>query len=382
MIDKFLMIGGGVLEERGGHFFVKAALAEYLKGMTRYFRSVAFMGQLSFTQHSYSTSLDELGVNAYPWRAGAAGLMASAKVLWHCLDQQTGVWIQLPQVSLFPLMLLVRLRAKRMLAYGADDWGQIARRYTGADFLWKRPLFLASVSLPLRWADCVLVRGPKLLALAQRYNSRVVESLPIISSGQGYTLRNDSCQNTRICVLYVGKLLLSKGVGILLEAMALLDREGDLKGHFALRLVGDGKDRSEITVMARRLGLEDSVEFWGYCDDPAQLGQAFAEADLLVVPSMTHPEGMPRVLEEGLRHSLPVVATQVGGIPLAYEDGLDLVLAKPGSSEELAKAMARVVRNGTLRRSLIARARQRASKAQDGLTASQQHARLLLGEAR
>lgn len=75
------------------------------------------------------------------------------------------------------------------------------------------------------------------------------------------------------------------------------------------------------------------------------------EADLFVLPSLS--EGTPRVLVEARAASVPVVSTNIGGIPTSVTDGVDGLLVPPKDPAVLASAMARIIENGDLRRRLI-----------------------------
>jgi glycosyltransferase involved in cell wall biosynthesis len=69
--------------------------------------------------------------------------------------------------------------------------------------------------------------------------------------------------------------------------------------------------------------------------------QRYEEADIFCLPSFD--EGVPVVLMEAMAMGLPVIATQVAGVPELVEDGVSGVLVAPGTSEELADALRRVL---------------------------------------
>ena len=73
--------------------------------------------------------------------------------------------------------------------------------------------------------------------------------------------------------------------------------------------------------------------------------------DVLVLPSLS--KGTPHVLVEARANGLPCVATRVGGVPSVVIDGVDALLVPARDPAALAAAIARVVDDGSLRRSLI-----------------------------
>lgn len=110
-------------------------------------------------------------------------------------------------------------------------------------------------------------------------------------------------------VLYVGNLKASKGCLDLLEAFPAL-----LAAHPNARLVyvGEGASEGPILERAKALGCAERVLLAGAVPHHA-LADWFQAADLLCLPS--HNEGVPNVVLEAMACGIPVVATQVGGIP-------------------------------------------------------------------
>ena len=111
-------------------------------------------------------------------------------------------------------------------------------------------------------------------------------------------------------LLYVGELRAAKGIDTLLEAIA---RVGHARGLIPRTvLVGSGPDQAERTELARRLGIESFVSF------PGQLPvrEAFKLGRVLVVPSRA--ESMPYIVLEAAGARVPMIATDVGGIPEIY----------------------------------------------------------------
>ena len=106
--------------------------------------------------------------------------------------------------------------------------------------------------------------------------------------------------------LFLGEFRMLKGPDLFLEAIAALRGGGN-----AVRavLVGDGPDAQRVRQMARDLGLDGAVAF----HPPMPARQAFALARTFVMPSRA--EALPYVVLEALGAGVPVIATNVGGIP-------------------------------------------------------------------
>jgi glycosyltransferase involved in cell wall biosynthesis len=132
-----------------------------------------------------------------------------------------------------------------------------------------------------------------------------------------------------------------KGVEVLLDAIGLLQSYGC---RVRLRAVGRFETpQYEAEIMARvaRLGIADAIDWVGFTRDiPAQLLQM----DLFVLPSL-FGEGLPMVVLEAMAHGVPMVATDVEGVPEAVRDGLDGLIAQPGDAADLARTIRRYLDN-------------------------------------
>ena len=135
-------------------------------------------------------------------------------------------------------------------------------------------------------------------------------------------------------LLYAGQLIPVKGVGLLLEALALLPRNVELTLVYQ-----SGALEAELKALAARLNLSHRVRFLGKLS-PAQLAAAYQASDLLVLPSAS--EALPSVVTEAMLCGLPFVASAVGGIP-EQANGFGLLLEKRGAVE-MANAIQHVLR--------------------------------------
>jgi glycosyltransferase involved in cell wall biosynthesis len=128
--------------------------------------------------------------------------------------------------------------------------------------------------------------------------------------------------------LFVGELRQLKGVDVALDALAELIKQRPARAVF----VGAGPDALTFKAQAERLGLADHVRFPGAL--PAR--EAFTMGRVLLVPSRA--ESLPYVVLEAIGAGLPVLATNVGGIPEIIPPSLGRLLP-PGDVPALAAAM-------------------------------------------
>ena len=150
-------------------------------------------------------------------------------------------------------------------------------------------------------------------------------------------------------LVFIGELRMLKGVDVLLDALALLAREGT---RVSLTVVGDGPDRAAFEQHAAKQGVGEAVRFVGSM--PAR--SAFALGRVLVVPSRA--ESLPYVVLEALAAGIPMLATNVGGIPEIFgaESG---ELVPPGDAHALARAIGKALRDNDSPRAVALRLQQR-----------------------
>jgi glycosyltransferase involved in cell wall biosynthesis len=127
------------------------------------------------------------------------------------------------------------------------------------------------------------------------------------------------------------RLEAQKGIGFLIEAMpGILERHPDS----ALALAGSGSLEGELKEKARALGVAEHVRFLG---SQPQLLRFYPLLDFLVLPSLW--EGLPLCILEAMSLGLPIIATKVGGVGDALEDGRTARLVPPGDPAALARAV-------------------------------------------
>jgi len=119
-----------------------------------------------------------------------------------------------------------------------------------------------------------------------------------------------------------------------------------------LWLTGVGPLEDELRAAAARLNLGDSVRFLGFVSD---LPQLLALADIQVHPA--HIEGVPLAICEGMAAGLPIVASDVGGLPEILDQGRNGLLIPGLDVETFSAAVLRLVDDPALARSLGERAR-------------------------
>lgn len=151
---------------------------------------------------------------------------------------------------------------------------------------------------------------------------------------------------------FVGRLAHEKGsVDFLRAAMLVNHARPDV--HFVL--VGDGPMLAPLQDMVARYQLADVVHFAGLQND---MPMVYAELDALA--STSHSEAMPLALMEAMASGLPIVATNVGGVPDLVQHGVTGLMADGGDFELIGHHLLQLLQNPDQMALMGTRARQRA----------------------
>jgi len=129
----------------------------------------------------------------------------------------------------------------------------------------------------------------------------------------------------------VSRLDEAKGIRYFLQALPWVIAQ---HSKLIFLIVGDGSQRRELERLAQDLNIQSQVIFAGYRPDVVNM---LAIMDVFVLSSLY--EGFPNAILEAMAMAKPVVATRVGGVPEAVEDGVTGLLVPPRDPEALAKAI-------------------------------------------
>ncbi|TET51155.1 MAG: glycosyltransferase, partial [Anaerolineales bacterium] len=149
-------------------------------------------------------------------------------------------------------------------------------------------------------------------------------------------------------LVFVGRLRYYKGIGTLLQALAMLP-------EVLLEIVGDGPMRNRWKRQVGELNLGSRVRFLGQVEDAA-LPELYRRAHVFVLPADARAEAFGQVLLEAMASGLACVTTDVGtGTSWVVEDGVTGLVVPPSDAERLTEAL-RQLMNDSERRLAMGRA--------------------------
>ena len=216
----------------------------------------------------------------------------------------------------------------------------------------KNSVFRKIFKWMLGYADFVTVNSTFMKnELLKISHTKEIEIIPM-GSGIGEisekSLKKE--HKTKTNLLFVGRLIEVKGTKYLIEALKLLETE-----KFELHTAGDGPERENLEKIA-----PENVIFHGY-QTGKNLKELYLNADIFILPSIVddagYTEGLGTVLLEAANFSIPLIGTNVGGIPDIIKDGETGILVPQKNPEAIREAVKKLVEDHELRDTLVENAR-------------------------
>ncbi|AKB69079.1 glycosyltransferase family 4 protein [Methanosarcina mazei] len=162
-----------------------------------------------------------------------------------------------------------------------------------------------------------------------------------------YNYIENSYKRNHFSIFYLGRLLKIKGLDILIKALPIVKKSIP---DIHLYVAGNGSQCEKIRVLVRELGLERNVTFLGFIYSEREKIDTLKSMDIFAIPSRFESSSI--VLIEALAAGIPVVATNVGGMPEILDYGKYGILVEPDNPVRLAEGIIKLLDNPELRRKL------------------------------
>lgn len=145
-------------------------------------------------------------------------------------------------------------------------------------------------------------------------------------------------------VLFVGRLYHRKGLEPLLRSIPPVLKEFS-NVTFAISGTGFKEKEQSLRNLTKELKIENYVKFLGYVPDE-KLPELYSASDIFVLPAIY--ENFPFAILEAQSTALPVISTNVGGIPEFLDDGKNGFVIEPGDEQELTQKLLTLLKNAEL----------------------------------
>jgi glycosyltransferase involved in cell wall biosynthesis len=275
------------------------------------------------------------------------------------LDDVDAVWIFGPHPLAVAFAMIARRRGVPLVLGVRQDYVTYIRN--------RLPSRWWSWALPAAWSlDRVFrhlaLRAPT-VALGREIAGEYRRGAPVLDTGFSLVSERDIVPVDEALarpwrveprIVSVGRLDPEKNPMLLLDILAGSRASGT---PWRLSVAGDGPLRAELERAARERGLAEVVEFLGEVPNGEDLWRVYRGGDVFLHVSLT--EGLPQVLFEAQAAGLPIVATAVGGVAAALDDGRAGLLIPPGDAGAAVAAL-ELLRTDPSRRAGLIRAGHRA----------------------
>ena len=163
-------------------------------------------------------------------------------------------------------------------------------------------------------------------------------------------------------IITVARMTEKKGLEDVYQALAVMRDKGIKFKH---TLIGEGDDQAKIVELIKRLKLEKLTELCGTLTHE-QVIDHYASSDLFVlgckIADNGDRDGIPNVMAESMAMNLPVVATNISGIPEFLEDRVTGLMVAQKDPMALADAMETLLTDNNLRQQVTREAKKRITK--------------------
>ncbi|MBI2381166.1 MAG: glycosyltransferase family 4 protein [Gammaproteobacteria bacterium] len=237
-------------------------------------------------------------------RAEVVHLMANSGWSWHLFAA--------------PAILVARLRGKPLVV---NYRGGYAEDFLGAQGRYVLPV--------LRKASALAVPSGFLDAVFSRYGAKARIIPNIVDRGRFFPAENPAA---------VPHLVVTRNLEPIYDIPTALRAFARLKVAYPearLTVAGTGPELENLQALARELGIVPSVDFCGRLE-PEAIAALYRRATLMLNPSTV--DNMPNSILEALACGVPVVSTDVGGVPFVVEDRKTALLVPPGDPAAMAAA--------------------------------------------
>jgi len=217
------------------------------------------------------------------------------------------------------------------------------------------------------------IREAKFVVTCTEYNRQYLSQLATRSASRHKIYRNyhgidlDAFANKRsyhssafgsqLKILAIGRLVETKGFEYLTDACRILNERGI---DFECNIIGIGPLENRLKLSAISHQLSDKVNFLGI-KTQGEIKRLYSEATVLVQPSVIAKngdrDGIPNVIIEAIALGVPVIATEISGIPEAVIDGKTGILIPAKDSYALANAIEKLWKDFSLRGTFVINAR-------------------------
>lgn len=306
------------------------------------------IGNVFIHRVGFGVSLDKFFIDWLIWRAWRLERKLNFNIIWSIMASQASVAAACFKI-IYP-------RKKLLLTLQEGDEEKHLKRYVfGNTFLYKiliRPWH----TLVIKKADYITVISNYLKQRAMDSGAKAV--IEIVPNGvdvnrfsaqggpvSGWQFKKS--QNDKI-IITVSRLVEKNAVGDIIEALKYLPE------NVKLLILGDGPLKKNLSLLVTRYSLQDRVSFLGAVSHK-EIPKYLARADIFIRPSLS--EGMGNSFIEAMAAGVPVIGTNIGGIPDFLKDRETGLFCEVKNPKSIAEKVKLLLNDDNLREKIITNAK-------------------------
>ncbi len=369
---KLLILSDGAVYKQSGEYYSKDTFLLFIQNLSEYFAGITLCIPVSNTPPQREESLSKPFeswnnsrrlkiIEIYPhktvinfYKKFPLIFVKNLLPLAKSVKDSDIVFLRLPAINGFLVAILALLYNKPIVCYVVGSEENVVE--TGSKYrstTKKLALNIARIhsffyKKILKHSKVVFFLSSELKNEFGSENKNSYLTFTSLVEKKDILLRNNTFQSNGITLLYVGRLSHEKGLDYLIHAVVDLIQDG-----FKVKLLvcGGGPEKARMEIISGKLGLDSVIEFLGHVPFGEDLDKVYLRSDIFILPSFS--EGVPKVLLEAMAKGLPIIATNVGGIPVIIKNEENGILIQPKSSEAIVHAVKRVIEKPKLRKKLI-----------------------------
>lgn len=169
---------------------------------------------------------------------------------------------------------------------------------------------------------------------------QIIPNIVVLPKQQDRSDKQDSTPFTLVVTRNLEKIY---DIATIIKAFAIAKKNYP---NMQLKIAGSGPEKSGLEQLAQQLAVQDAVIFCGRLNRE-QVQKLLQEADLLLNASLI--DNMPNALLEAQAYGVPIISTNVGGIPYIVKHNDNAVLIEPEQPEAMAQAIIQLIREPSFR---------------------------------
>jgi len=216
------------------------------------------------------------------------------------------------------------------------------------DFPNKNFLNRAIIKYNLSKADVILSTSKVMADEIRKYTSKPIQITPFGVDVNFFKPETPKKIKNKITIGTIKTLEKKYGIDYLIKAFAIVDKRLNREIEMELIIGGQGSQLGYLIELTKELGIEQKVTFTGFLSGK-ELVETYNKFDIAVFPSIFDSESFGVAAVEAQACGIPVIVSNVGGLPEATQPGKSSLVVEKENVEQLADAIEKLVKNKELR---------------------------------